>query len=482
MDTKFLFAAFMIPYLFSSPCLWAQTNRTDSLHTVNNRTDSKKVENRNVMLNASDASRPREINIGLPGTVGGTEIFEDGLPVSYYFWPHISFMNWRGGTSYSSMDLMSLGESALLSGNVGYTLDSKTRIGTDKTETHINYTLDHWGTQRFDVNLSGRIYKDWYFSMGTFQNFDPGSNDLKFVKFQDRTQIYKGALSHLWNEGKGELSILFKHAGNMTARDAMGPFIYVGDGSVNLMDGFDLGRDSYIPSDGLITFQDVVSGEMKTRSLYDMNYSHDNEIGLSAKYRFNTGGLLKFNLRYKHADTNMGSNVLAGLSNVPASLGYTDLDGTPYTGNVQSRYTLYYQGQVTDLLGTLEYTQEKSNHKFRIGLNQWHNQTEMKTMTSNWAHTVEADPVHLLYNGDLFWDFNTGGEYYKGHENKLALYASDDWRALRKLSLSYGFRLEYYRIGGHAPMNPTNEEHYNDRIPGFNLANEGVRQMPFRYN
>ena len=46
---------------------------------------NKEEKNRNVMLNASDASKPREVNIGLPGTVGGTEIFEDGLPVVYHF-------------------------------------------------------------------------------------------------------------------------------------------------------------------------------------------------------------------------------------------------------------------------------------------------------------------------------------------------------------------------------------------------------------
>lgn len=444
--------------------------------------NSKEEKNRNVMLNASDASKPREVNIGLPASTGGTEIFEDGLPVVYYFWPHMPHISWRGGTSYGKQGLMSLSESALLSGNVGYTLNSETRLGEDKFGAHLDYTLNHFGAQRFDLNASGKITKGWYFSLGSFQNFDPGSINLPYMRYVDRTQIYKGALTHRWNGGRGELSLLFKHSNNVSGTDNNGPFTYVGDGSVRLLNGFDLGRDSYMPSDGMITYKDIVTGDIVSNNLHDMGYSHNNEFGLKGHYSFQDGGLLQFMLKYNRVDSRIMNNVLSGLSEVSSNRGFERLDGTPFNGYVQSRYSMYYEGLVDDMLATLEYNKRLGNHALRLGLNQWYNRVELKTMTSNWAHTVEPNPVRLTYNGQEFWDYNTGSEYYKGRENKLAFYISDDWNILRSLSLSYGLRLEYYHIDGNAPMNSNAADHANDRVPDFYLGKQGVHLTPFNYN
>lgn len=251
------------------------------------------------------------------------------------------------------------------------------------------------------------------------------------MKYQDRTQIYKGALTRRWNENRGEISLILKHANNVSGADNNGPFTYVGDGSVSLLDGFNLGRDAYMPSAGTIGYQGVVTGDTIQKHLYDMGYSHNNEIGLRAKYLFNNGGLLTFNFKFNRAHSGMANNALAGLSEVADNSGYTTIGGTPFAGYVQSRYSLYSQGRVSDVLATAEYKQRFSNHILRFGLNQGYNSTELKMMTSNWAHTVEAAPEHLLYHGNAYWDFNTGAEYYNGSENKLALYVSDDWNILR---------------------------------------------------
>ena len=47
---------------------------------------TKEEKNRNVMLNASNSNQPRQISIGLPEGAA-VDIFEDGTPVSYLFWP-----------------------------------------------------------------------------------------------------------------------------------------------------------------------------------------------------------------------------------------------------------------------------------------------------------------------------------------------------------------------------------------------------------
>ena len=51
--------------------------------------DSKEEKNRNVMLNAANNSGPRDVNIGLPSTVGGITIQENDLPVVYLSLIHI---------------------------------------------------------------------------------------------------------------------------------------------------------------------------------------------------------------------------------------------------------------------------------------------------------------------------------------------------------------------------------------------------------
>ena len=82
---KFNFAAFLFLGALAPVASFAQdVIQKDT--TVN----SKVEKNRNVMLNASATDQPRQINVGLPGTRSAT-IFEDGVPVSYFFWPDMPF-------------------------------------------------------------------------------------------------------------------------------------------------------------------------------------------------------------------------------------------------------------------------------------------------------------------------------------------------------------------------------------------------------
>ena len=54
--------------------------------------------NRNVLMNASFASQPRQISLGLPIS-GYAYIYEDGLPVSYYNYQVYPYKSWHNGVS-----------------------------------------------------------------------------------------------------------------------------------------------------------------------------------------------------------------------------------------------------------------------------------------------------------------------------------------------------------------------------------------------
>ena len=194
---------------------------------------TKEEKNRNVMLNASNSNQPRQISIGLPEGEA-VDIFEDGTPVSYLFWPDYPYYSWRGGVNIASQSLLSLTESALQYGQCKYVLASQSVRAGDKFRGFVNYTLDIYGKQIFDVNVSGPIGRGWGYSAGSYQGFDPGSNRMDAMEIQDRMQIYKLGLNKIFAQGRGEFSLNYKYARRTSISDNNGLFYFNGeDGSVD---------------------------------------------------------------------------------------------------------------------------------------------------------------------------------------------------------------------------------------------------------
>lgn len=443
---------------------------------------SKEEKNRNVMLNAADASKPREVSIGLPSSVGGTDIFEDGLPVVYYFWPHMAHRSWRGGTAYDRTGLTKLSETAITSGNVGYAINSFSRLGAPETAGFLNYTANQFGLQRFDMNLSGEIAPRWTYSGSVFQNFDRGNVHQPFMEMTDRSQIYKGALTHWFADNKGKISFLYKYAYSNILTDGTGPFYYQQDGSVKAFGDFRMGRDSYLPSDGRLDYMDVTTGNMVSSNLRDLNLNKSNDVGAFLEYHFSNQTRLNMSFKYSHANSDYTNLSLSGIDAVDATGGYTTQDGAPFAGNVQNRYVLLYHGHIKDYLFTSELTHKRGKNEFRLGLNQWYDNVELATSSVNMAHEVSANPERLALNGNQFWGFNTGAEYYKGKENKLALYFTHEWTPSSAFNLYYGLRMEYYHISGGALLNPTSADTYNNRTDNFSMAKQGVSLTHFNHN
>lgn len=100
---------------------------------------SKEEGNRNVMLNASSANGPREIQIGLPSA--DVNVLENGLPVVYATNPHSVNSVWRGDASLSHQGLLKIAETAITTGNIGYAVNSFTQLGTDGFHGTFNYNI-----------------------------------------------------------------------------------------------------------------------------------------------------------------------------------------------------------------------------------------------------------------------------------------------------------------------------------------------------
>lgn len=227
---------------------------TSEKTVVSKKVSSKNTEGeegeRNVMLNASDANKPREIQIGLPSE--DVNVYENGLPAVYSSAVHKLAAHWRSDSSLGEVGLLSPSESAITTGNIAYSVNAFSKLGQKEFQGILNYRTNHFGMQNFDFNVSGSISDKWLYTAGIYQNFDPGSFDLKFTNYADRTEIYHAGMTRLFNNGRGKVSLLYKHtrSENPGSYANAAPFIYVGDGSVKEVEGFKLGTNSYVPQSG----------------------------------------------------------------------------------------------------------------------------------------------------------------------------------------------------------------------------------------
>ena len=185
----------------------ANNKEKSEVSTKEESVEKNKKEERNVMLNAADANKPREIQIGLPSE--DVTVYENGLPAVYSSSVHKLSAHWRSDASLKGTDLMTPSESAITTGNIAYAVSSFSELGQKQFKGKLNYKANHFGMQNFDLNLYGGIGDNWLYTASVYQNFDPGSFKLHFTDYADRTQIYHFGLTRLLNEGKGRISLLY---------------------------------------------------------------------------------------------------------------------------------------------------------------------------------------------------------------------------------------------------------------------------------
>ena len=297
---------------------YAQENKSS------NDGSSKEEGNRNVMLNAASANGPREIQIGLPSA--DVNVLENGIPVTYATNPHSVNSLWRADASLNHVGLLKISETAITTGNIGYAVNSFTQLGEKGFHGTLNYKSNHFGMQEFSLNLNGEIANDWFYSGSIYQDFDPGTFKIKSTPFQDRTQIYKFALTKRYNNNRGEFTAMYHYSNShpvyMYATQSA-PFIYVGDGSVRELGAFALGTTSYLPVDNEMVYRDMRTGELKKTSLYDAVQNKGSEFTLMNNYNWDNGLSWKVIMKYDHATflgvlQNFFRTVLVAVSRCPA--------------------------------------------------------------------------------------------------------------------------------------------------------------------
>ncbi len=458
--------------------------------------NSKEEGNRNVMLNAASANGPREIQIGLPSA--DVNVLENGLPVTFATNPHSVNSNWRSDASHSHVGLLKISETAITTGNIGYAVNSWTKLGEKGFHGSLNYKANHFGQQEYSLNLNGSIGENWFYSANMYQDFDPGTFKIRSSQYQDRTQIYKVALTHLYDKGKGELTAMYHYSNShplYTFATQSAPFIYVGDGSVKEYGKFKLGTTSYLPVDANMTYMDMRTGEIKETSLYDAEENRSSQFFISNKYRWDNGLTWNISARYDHAHGALVYQSPMSLMNVKGNPAYNYMLITPegkhenYTGEyVQSRMSCLNSGDIDEFLLTSELIKKFSTSTLRIGVNEWLYDIDYTSNTTMYDQSVPNDGNYAvrLYDANkrdyYFYDYNkNASEYYKGKENKLALYFTHDWDISKKLNVYYGARFEWQTIKGENAAVKNSAGDYVGRFANYHLgakAADGTKITP----
>lgn len=398
-----------------------------------------------VMLNAKDATEPRQVEIGLP--MSYTAVSVDGLPAVYYYWPNTTSNHWRGEQLLARQGLQNIATTAIKFGEIGYGVDSYMERGGEKFKGKLKYQTNTFGAQNFDLNLSGKLAKKTYFTLSTYQNFDPGSMNLKFTNYIDRAQFYTAGLTHLFNDDRGRFSVFYKYNEThpLTALANYAPFTYDGDGKVSELKNFRMGRDSYLPVDGMMQYRDVKTGKLVTDNLYDIIKTRTHEATALLDYDLGNNLSLAVKGKFSHSKGHSGDQLTMGFYE-DADATYAD-NGDAFHGTIQRRLSQINAFCVKDALFVAELQKKTASHDWAFGINELYSNIDYARSTTQYYHEVAPNPRKLVYNGVEYANLNGSTEYDKGFENKLAAYVNDTWRVSRNFRMGYGARVELFNLG-----------------------------------
>lgn len=398
-----------------------------------------------VMLNAKDATEPRQVEIGLP--MSYTAVSVDGLPAVYYYWPNTTSNHWRGEQLLARQGLQNIATTAIKFGEIGYGVDSYMERGGEKFKGKLKYQTNTFGAQNFDLNLSGKLAKKTYFTLSTYQNFDPGSMNLKFTNYIDRAQFYTAGLTHLFNDDRGRFSVFYKYNEThpLTALANYAPFTYDGDGKVSELKNLRMGRDSYLPVDGMMQYRNVKTGELVTDNLYDIIKTRTHEATALLDYDLGNNLSLAVKGKFSHSKGHSGDQLTMGFYE-DADATYAD-NGDAFHGTIQRRLSQINAFCVKDAMLVAELQKKTASHDWAFGINELYSNIDYARSTTQYYHEVAPNPRKLIYNGVEYANLNGSSEYDKGFENKLAAYVNDTWRVSRNFRMGYGARVELFNLG-----------------------------------
>lgn len=407
-----------------------------------------KSDDRNVMLNAASANAgPRNVNIGLPASVGGTTVLENDLPVVYFFWPELPYKAWRMDGMTNGVSLLDLGQTAINIGDVGFSVGTYNNLGTDKFGGNVGLNSNHYGLLNATANVSGPIKNGFKYSVGAFVNYDPGTYKVNKNNidryFNDQTQLYKVALTkdYKFSNGSGSFSAFYKYANSRSmTMQQYAPYKYYMDGSVKELDNFKIGSDNYIASQKFSVL-DAKTGKIAERDALDDYSTQSHTIDLIGKNKFDNGLNFNYIVRLHSAKSGHFLPVMTGVDEST----YTDDQGVERKTYEQNAMILASKKTpIKSLTSLFEVGKKSGKHEWKVGLNQWvYDIDKFVTEGVTYKQGVIVNPQ--VIEGSENYGIS---EYHNGTENKTALFVTDKWDVSDVITLNAGVRFEYQSLRG----------------------------------
>ena len=421
----------------------------------------------NMMLNASSESEPRFINVGLPEATGGTVVTENGLAVTFDANAVKTNQAWRQDGSFAGATSRNLSETAIKLGEVGVSMITNSKKGGNKFAGVFNLKTNSFGLMSGNLSLSGPLKRGWYYAANAFVNLDPGTTNVNFTRFLDKTQLYKGILTKRY--GKGEFNVQYKYVTSKMLNTKMSPYIYRDGKQVDALDNFDISHGNYLGNSIIWHVKDPLTGEYKDINILDDTGTQTHMLDLFGKHTFDIGMNLDYSFRYQHALSGANEfaySAITDASNLPANQRYIYANKTTeqvYTGLVQNGTFQYSSGNpVNTVMARLELDKKHEKHHWLVGFqSSYFNADKRATGILTFLQEVAENPQHViqqeLVNGvwtntkaDQYgqWNYNNSMFYYDGTETRNAIYATEQWKILPNLKLDLGARFEWHRING----------------------------------
>lgn len=421
----------------------------------------------NMMLNASSESEPRFINVGLPEATGGTVVTENGLSVTYDTYTLRTNQAWRQDGSFAGATSRNLSETAIKLGEVGVSMITNSKKGGNKFAGVFNLKTNSFGLMSGNLSLSGPLKRGWYYAANAFVNLDPGTTNVNFTRFLDKTQLYKGILTKRYK--KGEFNVQYKYVTSKMINTKMSPYIYRDGKQVDALDNFDISHGNYLGNSITWHVKDPLTGEYKDINIMDDTGTRTHMLDLFGNHTFDNGMNLDYSFRYQHANAGSGEFAYFAITDatVPTEgqryIYANKATDQPYTGLVQNTTYQYSSGTpVNNAFGRLELSKKHRKHQWLVGLqSSYSNVDNYATGIFSFLQEVAENPQHLILqsyvNGawqntqaDRYgqWNYNGSMLYFDGSETRNAIYATEQWKILPNLKLDLGARFEWHHING----------------------------------
>ena len=440
----------------------AKIAEKDSLTTASVGRDAD-----NMMLNASDESTPRFINVGLPEATGGTVVTENSMPVSYDTNALSTNKAWRQDGSFTKGASRNLAETAIKLGEVGVSMSTVSKQGRKKFAGAVNFKTNSFGLLNGNISLSGPIKNGWGYAVNAFVNLDPGTTNVNFARFLDKTQIYKGVLTKRYD--KGVFNVQYKYANSQMINTKMSPYIYRNGEQVTALDGFDISHGNYLGNSSIWHFREPMTGEYKDIDLLGDTGSRTHMFDVWGNHKFDNGMNLDYNFRYQHSKAGSNSfaySAITDATNLPDNQRYIYAGKTTtqvYSGLVQNGTVQYTSGvPINTVMGRLELSKKHDKIQWLVGLNSSYYKVDNYTSgIVTFLQEVAENPQRVLLQKNVDgvwqnaqadeygqWNYNKSMFFYDGSEFKNAAYATANWKICSNLALDLGARFEWHHIDG----------------------------------